>query len=495
MARPVLTNSLCSVRQRHGGRDWGVVVAVEVGFSGRNPYSRSLVERIRMSKDTQWRRLLVWIGVVVVTALALGLPQTHFVPSRTLLASLSALAGGAGFAAAAYCLAMFFLERKLSTLFAAVAFSALGSSSVLQMIIDLREPHYAASGWVLSAAWVFASVLLLGSAYSDTKLSAANRLQTIRHLATAGAAVLAFPIVVLPYVIDRILPGSLSSPIFEAAARHSVDNAMGLASAVIMLAALRASHKRYISGGDGIAGLMCYFLATAAVGLLFSCFSADRFDRFSTIAMICVAAAWIALVVGNGIENAFAHKEAGERLEELETLHDVSWSLVGAGTVAELLDLFVSTLVSKLGARIAAVYLADEPHGLQLAAIRGSSDASVGKTYPLVSDKPFPGFHSGHTARAYASREVQIANDVFVDVEFVPWRVIAQDDGCAASIPLVDQDKCIGVLNVYFADTAELSGTRLRLLATIAAAGTSAVEFALSRQPVVEPRTEAEEVA
>jgi len=467
-------------------------VAVEVGFSGRNPYSRSLIERIRMSKDTQWRRLLVWIGVVVVAALGVGLPQTHFVPSKTLLASVSALAGGAGFGAAVYCLAIFVLERKVSTLFVAVAFSALGSGSVLQVIIDFRGPHYAASGWVGGAAWLIASVLFLGSAYSDTKLPAVHRLQSLRHLAAAGAAVLAFPVAVLPYVIDKTLPGSLSSSVFDAAAHHHVDNALGLGAAVLMCAALRANHRRYVSGADGLAGLLCYFLAAAAAGLLFSTFAADRFDTWATVALICIAGAWTALVVGNGIENAFAHKEAGDRLEELETLHDVSWSLVGAGTVAELLDMFVSTLVTKLGAKIAAVYLADEPHGLQLVAIRGSEEAPVGKTYPLVSDKPFPGFHSGHTARAYASRQVQIANDVFVDVEFVPWRFIAQDDGCAASIPLVDQDKCIGVLDVYFADSTELSATRLRLLATIAAAGTSAVEFALSRQPAVQSQNDAE---
>jgi len=203
-----------------------------------------------------------------------------------------------------------------------------------------------------------------------------------------------------------------------------------------------------------------------------------------------MAGAWAALVVGNGIENAFAHKEAQDRLDELETLHDVSWSLVGAGTVGELLDLFVSTLVNKLGARIAAVYLADEPNWLRLAAVCGSDEATVGIRYPLISDRPYPGFHSGHTAKAYASRHVQIANDVFVDVEFVPWRIIAQDDGCAVSIPLVDKDRCIGVLNVYFAEATEVSATRLRLLATVAAAGTSAVEFALSRQPASESEEE-----
>jgi len=59
----------------------------------------------------------------------------------------------------------------------------------------------------------------------------------------------------------------------------------------------------------------------------------------------------------------------------------------------------------------------------------------------------------------------------------------------------VDQDKCLGVLNVYFSHAADLSATRLRLLATIAAAGTSAVEFALARQPVHRDSAEVQQVA
>lgn len=470
-------------------------MAVEVGFAGRNPYSRSLVERIRMSRDTQWRRLLLWIGAVVMTALAIGLPQTHFVPNKIMLTTMSALAGAAGFGAAVYCLAMFVLEKQISTLFAAVAFSALGSGSVLQVIIDCRGPHYAESAWVAGAAWLIAGLLLLGAAYSDTRLRSSSRMQTLRHLIAAMAAVLAFPISVLPYVISTTLPGSLSSSVFDSAAHHHIDNALALAAAVVMCAAIRANHNRYMSAGNGLAGLLCYFLTASAAGLLFTACSHERFDSWATASLLCMAGAWGALVAGNGVENAFAHKEAGDRLEELETLHDVSWSLVGAGTVSELLDLFVSTLVNKLGAKIAAVYLADGPHRLQLVAMRGSDEAPVGKTYPLISDRPFPGFHSGHTARAYVSRQVQIANDVFVDVEFVPWRIIAQDDGCAASIPLIDQDNCIGVLDVYFPHASELSAIRLRLLATIAAAGTSAVEFALARQREAHSEEPVEEAA
>lgn len=463
-------------------------MAVEVGFAERNPYSRSLVERIRMSKDTQWRRLLIWTVVLVSAALAVGLSQPHFIPSKTLMAVLSALAGGAGFGAAVYCLAIFVLERKVATLFAAVAFSALGSGSVLQAVIDFSRTTYAVSDWIAGASWLVAGVLLLGQAHSQTKLRAASRVQSLQQLVLAGAAVAAFPLSVMPYALTGTAYGRFASSVFEAAAAHSMDNVISLAAGLLLAGAISANHRRYMTQNDGLAGLLCYFLSAAAAGLLFAAFSSQRFDSLATVSLVCIAASWLALVSGNGVENAFAHKEAGDRLEELETLHDVSWSLVGAGTVSELLDLFVSTLVSKMGAKIAAVYLSDGPDKLKLAAISGNNEADVGHVYPLISERPYPGFHTGHTARAYASRQVQIANDVFVDVEFVPWKVIAQDDGCAASIPLMDQEHCIGVLDVYFPDSRQLSATRLRLLATIAASGTSAVQFALARQTEDEQR-------
>lgn len=457
-------------------------MAVEVGFSGRNPYSRSLFERIRMSKETQWRRLLIWSAAVVATSLAVGFGRLHSSPSETVQVSVTAVAAGAAFGAAVYCLAIFALERRLRALFAATAFSALGSGTILQAAVDLHGSPPAAYSWIATLGWLFAGALFLGEAHSSSKWRATSRLQAIGQLSVAGVAVVAFPLAVLPHVLDITYFCNLSSSVSAAGACRIVDTALGLGAAALICAALRANHRRYMAETDGLAGLLCYFLIACVAGLLFYCASAARFDRWSTISQMCFMWSWIVLVVGNGIENAFAHKEAGERLEELETLHDVSWSLVGAATVKELLDLFVSTLVNKLGARIAAVYLAEDSPSLELAAICGSDETPVGKKYPLVSDKPYPGFHSGHTAKAFASKQVQIANDVFVDVEFVPWKVVAQDDGCAASIPLVDNDVCIGVLNVYFSDAADLTTTRLRLLATIAAAATSAVEYALSKQ-------------
>lgn len=459
-------------------------MAVQAGFARANPYFRSLIERIRLSKETQWRRLLIWGATVATSSLAIGLvaPHASFVGSSAAQAAFSVLAGGTGFGACVYCLATFALDRKPRWLFAATAFSALGTGAILQAVADFHGHAPAAHGWISISARLVAVLLFVGEAHSQAKWRAANRLQSVGQLTMAVVAVLAFPIVVLPYVLDSgLLPG-LGGFAYSASACRVADTMFAFTSMVLVGYALIVSHRRYMTSSDGLSGLVCYFYVSLGIGLLFYLGCDDRFDRWYTMAQVAFCASWLALVVGNGIENAFAHKEAGQRLEELETLHDVSWSLVGVGTLTELLNLFVSTLVNKLGARIAAVYLDGGQSSLELAAVCGSDEAKPGTRYPLVTSGPYPGFHSGHTAKAFTSREVQVANDVFVDVELVPWKIVAQDDGCAASIPLADRDVCVGVLNVYFSDSSQLTTTRLRLLATIAAAATSAIEYALSKQ-------------
>jgi len=462
-------------------------LAVEAGFVGANPYNRSLIERIRLSKHTQWRRLLIWGAIVAASSAAAGLllPSGSWVSDGAVQASLSVLGGGAALGASAYCLAIFALQRRIRSLFVASAFSALGTGAVLQAVVDLHGSPLAVYAWITTSAWLIAGVLFVGAAHSESRWRAASRIQAVGQFAVAAFAVAAFPLAVMPSVLNPALLYGFSSSAPAAAICRVIDAALGLSATALISWALVANHRRYMKLSDGLAGLVSYFLVACAVGLLCYSACAERCDGWYTMGQAAFVWSWIALVVGNGVENAFAHKEATERLDELKAMHDVSWSLVGARNVKELLELFVSTLVNKLGAGIAAVYLANEQDALELKAICGSEESKPGTSYPLVASWPWPGFHSGHTAKAFTSRQVQVANDVFVDVEFVPWRVIAGDDGCAASIPLVDRDACIGVLNAYFPDAGQLTTERLRLLTTIAAAATSAIEYAMSKE--VEP--------
>lgn len=457
-------------------------MAVPAGFAPANPYSKSLIERIRLSRRTQWRRLLIWGAVVAGLSVAAGLGIGDYVPAKGVEAAVATFAGVTAFAACVYCLAVFALERSLRALFAATAFSTLGAGAVLGAVADLGGRGLRTYDWIGLSAQLLAALLFAGQAHACTKWRSANRLQSVGQLLLAAVAVSAYPLLVSPCALNTGLLPVLGGFAYSAEFSNLARTTLVVVSIVLIVHALILSHRRYMTQADGLSGLVCYFYVSMAIGLLFQLGSSERFDRWYTMCQVAMGTSWLVLAVGSGIENAFSHKEADCRLEELETLHDVSWSLVGAGTLTELLNLFVSTLVNKLGARIAAVYLDAGGSSLELAAICGSDEAKPGTRYPLVATGPYPGFHSGHTARAFVSREIQVANDVFVDVELVPWRIVAADDGCAASIPLADHDVCIGVLDVYFSDASQLTTSRLRLLATIAAAATSAIEYALSKQ-------------
>jgi GAF domain-containing protein len=203
------------------------------------------------------------------------------------------------------------------------------------------------------------------------------------------------------------------------------------------------------------------------------------------VSIIDQSLSWFAIISGFCIENAIMQREAQDRVQELDALHQVSWSIVGVGSLHDLLDMYARTHQEQLGVKVAAVYLADKTADcLELYAIRGPDDCpgAVGTKYPITSENRWPGFNTGHTARAFLSQEVQVANDVFVDVEFIPWRMVAADDGCAVSLPMVFRGKTIGVVNLYYEDSKLLTKQRLRLLSTIAGAAAPAIASAMEKE-------------
>ena len=467
-------------------------MAVQEGSAGADPYSDSPIDRARITPaETFWRRLLIWGAAVALASLAVKhfLPVPIRGPSLFVLMSLFVLAGSAGLGAAVYCFARFILGRELRYLLGASAFSALSGGAILQAVADFRAPTPLLHGWLITSAWLVAALFFLGAAFSDTSWKASNTKEGVLQLVVGVMLAAAFPVAAIPYAFDPNLLYALSSSPGAALVCHVVDTTARILAPVFVTAALFGYYRRLRSEDDRAAGLLCYFLLTCMFGLVSRAVSAVRFDEWWAISQILVAASWIVLVAGIEVENAFAHSEATDRLQEQEFLHDVSWALVGAGTSRELLNLFVSTLVDKLGARTAGVYLSDAgAQHLQLVAIcrPEESAAAVGTQYPLISSDRGPGFHTGHTAKAFASKQVRIASDVFVDVEFVPWRMIAADDGCAASLPLMDRGTAIGVLNTYFSQSRQLTRQRLKLLATIAAAATPAIQNALAREKAPE---------
>lgn len=441
----------------------------------------SFVVRVKLlSKELSWRKLMVWFATVALASVILWqvMPAQIDVPGPMVYAGVVILGGCAGFLASLYCLTVNIISRLRNYLLYAVAFSILGSGIAYQSLTDSQ--HIGADEpFILTLACLIASSLFLVAAHvSSTSSVTSNKFRLLIRSIVATLWVIVFPLVTLPYIFDSHLLLALTDTPFRAGIWNIVECAADVISTILVVAALFGNYRRFQESHDRIAILVCYVLVPLAFGLVFKLGSNCYFDKSWMISQSMWVCTWMVFFAGGAIENAFAHKEASERLSELEAMHEISWSLVGAGSFSELMDRFATTLSSKLKTTAAAVYLADE-NGETLEVVAASSHENyikVGRKHSVFSTNRFPGFHTGHTARAFTSGETQIVRDVYVDVEFLQWRTVGRESGCAVSLPLVHHGKIIGVVNLYFSETRQFTPQRLNLFKTIVASATPAIE-------------------
>lgn len=425
-------------------------------------------------------RLLIWAAAVsavfLTTKMAFSSGVREPVPAELAAAMAFCACGGLG--GTSYCFAAFILSKELRHALASIGFFALCSGSVLQAFADQVGTEPALYDWILAVAWLLASVAFVGAAHSRTAIRLSGRGQTFLASALALMLVLGFPLAVLSYAIDFTVFYAFSAVPERALTAYISEAVVGAISFLLVLIAFRASYRRVVLGRDRTSAIMCSFLVPCSFSLLSRTASVVRFDSWWTTGHLLMILAWLAFIVAAGVGNALVHKEARDRLSEMETMHQVSWSLVGAANIRELPDRLAQMLAHELKAEIVSIYLADDTRqSLRLVAQYGPDECSdrIGIIYPVFSTNHRPGFHSGHTARAFTSGETQVADDVFIDVELVPWRMLAAHDGRAVSLPLIDKRETIGVLTLYFADREQLTPQRLKLLTMIAAAVSPAI--------------------
>lgn len=433
------------------------------------------------------RRLWTWAAAfaALLVGLRVSLSVDPSAPEPAVMAAAMAFCGCAGLGASVYCFSAFILSREVRHALTAAAFYALCAGSVTQTAVDLSGPSSVAYDWVEIAGWLMASVAFASAAHTTMEISPPTKAKAVTAFVVSGVAILSLPLVVMVHVRDAISIYSLNSEPDRASIAYAVESAVTICTFLLVILSLVLSYRRYVRDGDRTSGIVCFFFVPCVFALLARTASATRFDEWWVCSQVLSLATWSFFVIAVGVENAYAHKEARDRLEEMESMHQVSWSLVGATSLRDLLDLLAQTVKDRLCAKVAAVYLADETRQtLTTAAVAGPEEclASVGANRTIFSTDRRPGIHSGHTVKALVTREVQIRDDVFVDVEFVPWRMVAEDNGSAVSLPLVGKNEAMGVLNVYFQDHAQLTQQRLKLLMTIAAAASPAIEYARARE-------------
>ncbi|MDO8589076.1 MAG: GAF domain-containing protein [Armatimonadota bacterium] len=419
-------------------------------------------------------QLLYWsllIGLIPVTTsivLPSGLPN----PSPLCEALTGIFPCIAGIGVACYSWIRFASSRQFRWLLAATAFASFAvfhAAHIVSSVVAANGSYLAlAADWFDALARIAAAGLLLIAALTKRKVSAPWGLRTHAQalfcwLAAAVASVIG--VLYLAHDLHVYIGGD-----------NSVTSLLATlspycAGAVVCTLSILVYVRRTITWHDRTSKIVCLWLFPTAMSCGVHAVSPSTSPAAWWQAHMFDLAAAAVVVIGLNIDNALSEGASTERLACLRAMHDISWSLAAAANLSSMLSAFVEVLGNATGARLVALYLLDEEgHSLRLEAVHGdeANELELGSRYGLDPQQR-PGFHSGHTARALNSRTPQVVQDVFSDVEFVPWRVVAQHDGWVVSIPLLlHRDTAVGVLNLYVEHERQIAPEKLNLLETMA---------------------------
>ncbi|HET9852356.1 MAG TPA: GAF domain-containing sensor histidine kinase [Candidatus Limnocylindrales bacterium] len=149
------------------------------------------------------------------------------------------------------------------------------------------------------------------------------------------------------------------------------------------------------------------------------------------------------VATGGPANGSTGNGAADEQLEQLKFLHRVARMATTASTWEELLETVVDETRDALRASVSSLYLLDrDAENLTLAATNGLDRYQIGR-----AKVPFGG---GVTGRVAATREPLVIPDISRDERFLWVRGIDQRRFIASmlSVPLVWNDRTVGVLNV-----------------------------------------------
>ena len=154
---------------------------------------------------------------------------------------------------------------------------------------------------------------------------------------------------------------------------------------------------------------------------------------------------------------------AAEQLDQLRFLHRVARMATTARTWEELLETVVDETRDALHASVSSLYLLDrDAENLTLAATNGLDRYQIGRARVP--------FGAGVTGRVAESREPLVIPDVSLDERFLWVRGIDQRRFVASmlSVPLVWNDRIVGVLNVQTEEHRDFTQSDLAHLRAIA---------------------------
>jgi signal transduction protein with GAF and PtsI domain len=187
-------------------------------------------------------------------------------------------------------------------------------------------------------------------------------------------------------------------------------------------------------------------------------------------AKVVALAETIGRLVGGAIANARLYEAAGQRRRELDTLARVSEAAVSERYLDEILQLIVTVTAELMNSKICSLMLLDEAK--QVLVIRATQALS-----PAYRNKPPIKVGQSISGQAVKERRPISVLDVTTNNGYM-YPELAKREALRSllSVPMLVQERPIGVINCYTSSEHRFSDDEVRVLCTIAHQAAGVIE-------------------
>lgn len=176
--------------------------------------------------------------------------------------------------------------------------------------------------------------------------------------------------------------------------------------------------------------------------------------------------------VGGAIENARLYDEMKRKALQLETLSQVSETVVSNRLIEDMMHLMVVMTAQMMGSKICSIMLLDQ----QASELRIVATQSLSEQYRL---KPNLKVGQSISGRVVQERRPIIVPDVTRDRTYM-YSDLARKEGLCSllSVPMMVRDKMVGVINSYTSQPHAFTAEEVKLMQAIANQAAIAIEHA-----------------
>lgn len=471
------------------------------------PWSDTQEVRVSLSHPYAMRLVFsaIFLGALVIALRVIFNPTTSWPnPTGHALLEICSVLIASGIA---YCLwVQYAVSAEQRILLTTVAVSGLmlgGCAHVVTFVSALGSWGAAEkAGLQYYGAWRVAAACLFIAAAGSTAVGSKpyHRRTGLRTL--IGSLVLSLLLASAAIILSRYWPrihevSPNAAVVYQAVRWASSSILTHILPLAATVAAFMAFARRYMQDEDVFSDSITKCLLLIAIAHVAGIASTGTYDLVWWSSHVFGIAALLVLLVKLATEFGASYANAEARIEHLEAVHYISSRISHTLDLRVVMLVLVSDIANMLSARFASVMLSDETgETLSTVATHGLPESPLKSGHPQkVEGSGRPGFHSGHTARAFREKRVCTVDDVHTDVEFVPWRLLAQSDGYAISVPLVYQDVALGILDLFFDKHVPLNDERIRLFETLASAAAVAIANAQLYDTTLQAQSEGAEAA